>query len=70
MTSPKLDGAAPTTTLPPGSGTAANAGTGAPPPKEDSVLESLGKAITDPIATAAEEEEPDARGLPPVIPGG
>ncbi len=70
MSSTKPMAAAPAAPLPTGSGTPSNETVDDRPPKEDNVLESLGKAITDPITTAAAEEEPDDRGLPPVTPGG
>lgn len=34
---------------------------GHPPAKEDGPLESLGKAITDPVRTAADDDEADTR---------
>jgi hypothetical protein len=34
---------------------------GQPPAKEDGPLESLGKAITDPLRTAADDDEADTR---------
>jgi hypothetical protein len=36
----------------------------------DSPLESLGKAISDPVKSAAEDEEPGPDGQPRVRPGG
>lgn len=36
----------------------------------DNPLESLGKAIADPVESAAEDEEPKDRRPPPVRPGG
>lgn len=37
---------------------------------DDNLLDSLGKAITDPMTSAAEPEEPGANGLPSQLPGG
>ena len=39
------------------------------PEHDDSALESIGKAISAPVIGAAEPEEPDATGKPPVKPG-
>lgn len=52
------------------SGTTMHDDTAGRPAKEDGPLESIGKAISDTVTTAAADEEPGDNGLPAVKPGG
>lgn len=37
---------------------------------DDGILESIGKAIVDPVESGAEDEEPKQDGRMPIVPGG
>ena len=55
----------------PAAGSGANNARGdAKPQGKDNPLDSIGKAITDPMASGAEPEEPRSDGRAPQVPGG